>query len=94
MATGTGTAEVDFGAFPGANEASVVVNATGVTAGTHVEAWVMGNDTTADHTAADHRYFPLLAALTTEPATNSFTIHARSLHKLQGAWVVHYVWAN
>lgn len=92
--TGTGTAEVDFGAWPGSNEASVTVAAVGVTAATHVEAWVMGSDTTADHTAADHRYFPLFAALTTEPGTDSFTVYARSTQKLQGAWAVHYVWAT
>ena len=92
--TGTGTAEVNFGSFPGANEASVIVAAPGVTAATHVEAWVMGSDSTATHTASDHRYFPALAGLTTSPGTDTFTVHARSVHKLQGAWVVHYVWAN
>ncbi len=94
MATGTGTAEIDFGAFPGSNEASVTVAAAGVTAVTHVEAWVMGSDSTTDHTAADHRYFPLFAALTTEPGVDAFTIHARSAHKLQGKWLTHFVWAN
>lgn len=29
MATGTGTAEIDFGAFPGSNEASVTVSSAG-----------------------------------------------------------------
>lgn len=94
MATGTGTAEVNFGPFPGSNEASVVVPAEGVTPTTHVEAWVMGGDSTADHTAADHRYFPVFAALTTEPGTDTFTIHARSTQKLQGRWMAHFVWAN
>lgn len=94
MSTGTGTAEIDFGAFPGSNEASVSVAATGVTAETHVEAWTMGGDTTTDHTAADHRYFPVFAALTTAPGSDTFTIYARSTQKLQGAWKVHYVWAN
>lgn len=94
MATGTGTAEVDFGAWPGSNEASVVVAATGLTAATHVEAWVMGDSTTTDHTAADHRYFPLFACLTTAPGTDTFTIHARSLQKMQGKWLAHFVWAN
>jgi len=94
MATGTGTAEIDFGAFPGSNEASVVVPAVGVTASTHVEAWVMGDGTTADHTPADHKYFPLFAALTTVPGADTFTVHARSTQKMQGLWAVHYVWAN
>ena len=94
MATGTGTAEIDFGAWPGSNEASVTVPAVGVTAATHVEAWVMGDSTTTDHTAADHKYFPVFAALTTEPVTDSFNIHGRSTQKMQGLWAVHYVWAN
>lgn len=94
MATGTGTVEVDFGAWPGSNEASVTVSATGVTAASHVEAWVMGNSATTDHTESDHRYFPLFAALTTEPGTGDFIVHARSTQKLQGLWEVHYVWAN
>jgi hypothetical protein len=92
--TGTGTAEIDFGAHPGSNEASVTVAAVGVTAATHVEAWVMGDSTTTDHTAADHKYFPLFAALTTAPGTDDFTIYARSLHAMQGKWLAHYVWAN
>lgn len=94
MATGTGTAEIDFGAWPGSNEASVTVAAVGVTAATHVEAWVMGDSTTTDHTAADHKYFPVFAALTTEPGTDSFNIHGRSTQKMQGKWLTHYVWAN
>jgi hypothetical protein len=94
MATGTGTAEIDFGAWPGSNEASVTVAAAGVTAATHVEAWVMGDSTTTDHTAADHKYFPVFAALTPVAGTDQFIAHGRSLHKMQGRWAFHYVWAN
>jgi hypothetical protein len=94
MATGFGEVEIDFGAWPGSNEAVVTVPAVGVTPSTHVEAWVMGNDSTTDHTAADHRYFPLFAALTTEAGTDDFNVYGRSAHKLQGLWRVHYVWAN
>ena len=92
--TGTGTAEIDFGAWPGSNEASVTVPAVGVTAATHVEAWVMGDSTTTDHTAADHRYFPLFAVLTAAPGDDTFTIYARSTQKMQGKWLAHYVWAE
>jgi len=94
MANGTGTAEVDFGVWPGSNEASAEVLAEGVTTSTHVEAWVMGDSVSADHSAADHRYFPLFGCLTTEPGTGVFTIHARSTQKLQGKWLTHFVWAN
>lgn len=52
MAYGTGTAEIDFGAFPGANEASVVVSEPTISAATKVEAWIMGDDTTDSQTMA------------------------------------------
>ena len=97
MANGTGTATIDFGAAPGANEASVVVTGiTGITAGSKAEAWVMADDTSADHTASDHRYFPVFAALTcgTPVADDGFTIYARSTQKLTGEWTVRYVWAT
>lgn len=94
MASGTGTVEIDFGAWPGSNEASVVAAAPGVAAGTHVEAWVMADGTTSDHSASDHRYFPALAALTCEAGGNQFTVYGRSTQKLQGKWLTHYVWAN
>lgn len=92
--TGTGTADIDFGAFPGSNEASVTVSDVGVTPQTHVESWVMATDSTTDHTAADHRYFAMLAALTCGPGADEFTIYGRSEHKLTGAFKIHYVWAN
>lgn len=94
MATGTGTATIDFGT--GANEASVAVAAATITATAKVEAWVMGDDTSADHTANDHRYFPALAVLTcgTPTAGVGFTIYGRSVHKLTGEWTVRYVWAD
>lgn len=92
--TGTGTAEIDFGAWPGSNEASVTVAAPGVAPGTNVEPWVMATDSTTDHTAADHKYFPAFAVLTAEAGTDEFIVHGRSTQKMQGAWAFHYVWAN
>jgi hypothetical protein len=96
MASNTDIAEIDFGAFPGANEASVnVTGQTGITAASKVEAWVMGDDTTLNHTASDHRYFALFAALTCgTPDTSGFTIYARSAMKLQGIFKVRWVWVN
>lgn len=96
MAYGTGTAEIDFGAFPGANEASVVVIAPTISASAKVESWVMGDDTTSDHTAEDHKYFPQFASLTcgNPVASTGFTIYARSIHKLEGAYSVRYVWSD
>jgi hypothetical protein len=97
MATGQGTASINFGAHPGANEASVAVTGqASIGAGSKVEAYVMADDTTSDHTASDHRYFAALAGLTcgTPTAATGFTIHARSAEKLHGQFQVRWVWAD
>ena len=95
MATGQGTEVINFGAFPGSNETSVVVSAPGITAGSKAEAFMMGDDTSADHTASDHRYAAALMGLTCgTPGTGSFTIYARSIEKLQGQFSVRFVWAD
>lgn len=92
--SGTGTATIDFGA--GSNEAQVTVAVPTITATGKVESWVMADDTSVDHTAADHRYFPVFASLTcgTPVAATGFTIFARSTEKLTGAWTVRYVWVD
>ena len=56
----------------------------------------MGDDTSTDHTAADHRYVAAIMGLTcgTPTAGTGFTIYARALDKLQGTWSVRYVWAD
>lgn len=97
MSTGQGTATIDFGAAPGSNEASVAVTGqTSILATSKVEAFVMADDTSAGHTAADHRYLPQLASLScgTPTAATGFTIHARSVHKLTGQWSLRWVWAD
>ena len=97
MASGIGSAVIDFGTAPGSNEASVVVTGqTFISATSKCEAFVMADDTSADHTARDHRYFPALASLTcgTPTAATGFTIHARSIHKLTGQWSVRWVWVD
>jgi hypothetical protein len=50
----TGTAILDFGAFPGASDASVAVTGqTGIVSGSIVQAWLRPVDT-ADHLADEH----------------------------------------
>lgn len=45
MSSGTGSAEIDFGAHPGANEASVTVaSQTDILATSKVESYVMADD--------------------------------------------------
>ena len=97
MANATGTATIDFGAFPGSNEASIAVTGQGtISATSKVEAYIMADDTTSDHSAADHRYFAALVALTcgTPTASTGFTIYACSLEKLQGTFALRFVWAD
>ena len=97
MPTGIGTATLDFGAYPGSNEASVAVTGqTTISATSKADAFVMADDTSTDHTASDHRYFETFASLScgTPTAATGFTIYARSHHKLTGQWTVRWVWAD
>lgn len=97
MANNQGTATIDFGASPGANEASVAVTGqTNISITSNCEAYVMGGDTTSDHTAGDHRYFNALSGLTcgTPTAATGFTIYATSAQKLTGTFKVRWVWTD
>jgi len=96
MASGVGAVEIDFGAHPGSNEASVAVTGqTDITSLASAEAWIMADDATADHTASDHKYAPVFISLTCGAATNGvgFTIYGRSLEKLTGLFKVRWVWS-
>ena len=91
-----GQAEIDFGTFPGNNEISVAVTGqTAILNTSSVEAFLMADDTTTDHTASDHKWAAALIGLTcTTPTVGvGFTIHARCVEKLQGKFNVRWVWA-
>lgn len=97
MASGVGVAELDFGAFPGANEASVAVaDQAEITTLCSAEAWIMADDTTTEHTASDHKYAPEFFSVTcgTPTAATGFTIYGRSIHKMQGKFAVRWVWSD
>lgn len=97
MASGQGTAEVDFGAFPGTNEAQVAVTGqASISATSKVEAYMMADDTSVDYTAADVRYLGLWCALScgTPSAGVGFTVYGRSEEQLQGRVPVRFVWAD
>lgn len=92
----TGSATIDFGAWPGSNETSVdVTGQATITALAFVEAFFMA-DTSADHTASDHRYAGNFINLScgNVVAGTGFTIYARSTEKMTGEWAVRYVWAD
>ena len=97
MATGQGTATLDFGVAPGSNEASVAVTGQGsILATSKAEAYIMGDDTSTNHTAADHRYIAAILGLTcgTPSVGTGFTIYGRCTDKLTGTVSVRYVWAD
>lgn len=97
MANALGTATIDFGVFPGSNEASIAVTGqTGITAASKAEAFVMADSTSGTHTANDHRYFAALVGLTCGTPTDGvgFTIYARSAEKLQGTFLLQWVWST
>jgi hypothetical protein len=97
MATGQGSATIDFGAFPGSSEASVAVTGqAAISATSKAEAYLMGDDISGSHTADDHRYAAVLIGLTcgTPTAGTGFTIHGRCLDKMQGSFQVRWVWAD
>lgn len=95
MAVGHGTVTIDFGVFPGSQEASVAFTDAAISAGSKVEAYVMADASTSSHSANDHRYLPLLVDFTgLASAGVGGTVYARSLNKMQGTWQVRYVWAD
>jgi len=96
MSSGIGTATIDFGST-GANEASVAVTGQGsISATSKAEAWVMGDDTSSNHTASDHKYFTLFANLScgAPTASTGFTIYSRSTQKMTGQFTVRWVWSD
>jgi hypothetical protein len=97
MASGTGTATIDFGSHPGTQEASIAVaGQASISATSKCEAWVMADDTTANHSALDHKYIPLFVSFTcgTPVAATGFTIYGRSTSKMTGKFALRWVWSD
>ncbi len=71
-----GTATIDFGAFPGASDASVAVTGqTGITGTSLVEAWLYPSGT-ADHSADEHIVETIRVTAGNIVAGTGFTIYA------------------
>lgn len=90
-----GSAVIDFGAYPGSNEASVTITGQAAILSTNsVEAWLMA-EAQGTHTVNDAAYAALLTSVSCGVPTNAtgFTIYARSTEKLQGQFKVRWVWA-
>lgn len=73
-----GTTTVNFGAFPGAGEATATIIGQGsILSGSLVEAWIMPT-ATADHSADEHWVDPPLVIAGNVVAATGFTIYAQS----------------
>lgn len=71
----TGTATLDFGAFPGKSDASVAVTGqAAIVSGSLVEAWIRPV-ATADHTADEHMVETLKVFAADIVAATGFTIY-------------------
>jgi hypothetical protein len=79
---GQGTATLDFGAFPGASDASVAVTGqAGILAGSLVEAWLFPA-ATADHTADEHWVETIEVMAGNVVAGTGFTIYGINENQL------------
>lgn len=97
-----GTATLDFGAFPGTTDASVVVTGqTAIGTSSALEAWIVPTATT-DHSADEHLLEDLNVFAGNIVAGTGFTIYGISDNQLQdpagytpmiwGLWSVGWVW--
>ena len=78
----TGTTTIDFGAFPGASDASVAITGqTGILVGSIIEAWLVAQPT-ADHTADEHRVETISVTCGNIVAGTGFTIYAQNTSQL------------
>jgi hypothetical protein len=96
VASAVGTATIDFGAWPGTNEASVAVTGqTGIGALSYTAAFPMAEASGA-HTLSDSIYAALWMSLTASAATAGvgFTVYVRTEYTLTGTFVVRWVWSD
>jgi hypothetical protein len=96
MATGSGSATLAFGAAPGTNIVTATVTGqTGLTAGSHIEAWIMG-EATAYHNAYEHsRVLARLVSVTPENISGtSFDIVAATELRLTGDVACRFAWST
>ena len=93
--TKRGVATVDFGSSP-TDEASVVVtDLTDMTTSTHIEVFIIEDDTTSDNTAEDHKSLAFFSQChaTTRSAGVGFTIFVRLTDGYAwGTFKVHYIY--
>ena len=90
----TGSAVLDFGSAPGTTMVTTTVTGQGsILIGSNVEAYVMGNDSTATHNAIEHQLVPMTLRCGNIVAGTGFDIVASSEYRLSGTFAVRWVWA-
>ena len=97
MPTAQGTVVFDFGGVPGTNVVSTAVSSATISAGSKVEIYLMGTDSTATHNAIEHQMLPLgglSLSVISVTAGVGFTAQAMSLLRLTGTFTARYVWAD
>ena len=96
MATGSGSGTLNFGAAPGTNIVTTTVTGqTGLTAGSHIEAWIMG-EATANHNVYEHsRILARLVSVTPENISGtSFDVVAATELRLTGLVAFRHAWST
>ena len=90
---GSGTATLDFGAFPGVTDATVAVTGqAAIVSGSLVGAWIRPVPT-ADHSIDEHRVEDLMVVADTIAAGTGFTIFGRAgNNRLYGTWTIAWAW--
>ena len=77
-----GVTTINFGAFPGASDASVAITGqTGILVGSIIEAWLVAQPT-ADHTADEHRVETISVTCGNIVAGTGFTIYAQNTSQI------------
>ena len=90
-----GTAVLDFGAYPGSCEATVVITGeSAILAGSLCDAWIRA-EATAGHSINDHAWAASLIAITVGVPTagTGFTIYARCQSRMAGTFNLDWAWA-
>jgi hypothetical protein len=93
----TGTANLDFGAFPGKSDTSVAVTGqAAIASGSLVEAWIRPV-ATADHSADEHLVETLKVSAGNIVAGTGFTIYGLNSGqvgntRLYGLWTTAWAW--
>ena len=87
-----GTGVLDFGSFPGSNEATLTVTGQSAILSTDVPHAEIQAAATSDHTINDHAYAALFITLVCDVPVDAtgFNILARSLEKMQGTYNVQW----